>query len=75
MISLIDLHAHNSLAKSVRREGIELAGTTVGAVTVDELHAVDFPIGHDHGLLSGELLAASIANRTPEMRWRGHPDK
>jgi hypothetical protein len=52
VIALIDLHADNSLAKSVRWEGIELARAAVGAIAVGKLAGLYHPFRIRHGISS-----------------------
>jgi hypothetical protein len=48
MIALFYLKAGDSLAMSVGRQSVELAGATVRAIAVDELTSFDHPFGVGH---------------------------
>src|SRR5262249_57465801 len=49
VMTLLDLEAADRLAVSVRRQSVELTGTAVGTVAVDELTSLDGPSGVRHG--------------------------
>src|SRR5258708_7668770 len=42
----IDVEEDDRPAVAVRRPGVELARAAIGAIAVDELHAMEFPIDH-----------------------------
>src|SRR5262249_18075204 len=50
----LDLVPCDRMAVSVRRQPVELAGTAIGAVAVDELTPLDGPFGVRHGRLPPE---------------------
>ena len=58
VIALFDLEPGDCLAISVGRQSVELAGTTIGAVAVDEFTSLDHPFGVGHHYLPRVLLAA-----------------
>jgi hypothetical protein len=46
MKALLDVNDGETPAVAIRGQGIELAGTAIGAIAVAELAALDLPFGH-----------------------------
>jgi hypothetical protein len=48
-VPLVNLKTADRLARSVGRQPVKLAWTTVGAIAIDELSTLDHPFCVDHG--------------------------
>jgi len=61
VMTLLDFEPSDGLAMSVRRQSVELAGTAVGAVAINELTSLDGSFGVRYGPLLTKTLAEAVS--------------